>query len=133
MKNRDLSILMITLFGQIQKEEMEELKAKKPKRYDGLLAERKKVAESEGTCLNGNEQKGKPWMAEDGLYILEALAASGLRSIRYFQEIPNIRRLIVNDIADAAVASMKQNFAFNHLTSDRIVANQAYSPHPLPP
>ena len=115
VKNRDLSILMITLFGQIQKEEMEALKAKKPKRYEGLLAERKKVAEAEG----------KPWMAEDGLYILEALAASGLRSIRYFQEIPNIRRLIVNDIADAAVASMKQNFAFNHLTSDRIVANQA--------
>ena len=47
MKNRDLSILMITLFGQIQKEEMEALKAKKPKRYEGLLAERKKVAEAE--------------------------------------------------------------------------------------
>ena len=124
---------MITLFGQIQKEEMEELKAKKPKRYEGLLAERKKVAESEGMCLPGDKPKGKPWMAEDGLYILEALAASGLRSIRYFQEIPNIRRLIVNDIADAAVASMKQNFAFNHLTSDRIVANQAYDPPLLPP
>ena len=128
VKNRDLSILMITLFGQIQKEEMEALKAKKPKRYEGLLTERKKVAEAEGTDLRKSEPKGKPWMAEDGLYILEALAASGLRSIRYFQEIPNIRRLIVNDIADAAVASMKQNFAFNHLTSDRIVANQAYHP-----
>ena len=132
VKNRDLSILMITLFGQIQKEEMEALKAKKPKRYEGLLAERKKVAEAEGTDLRESEPEGKPWMAEDGLYILEALAASGLRSIRYFQEIPNIRRLIVNDIADAAVASMKQNFAFNHLTSDRIVANQAYHPLLLP-
>lgn len=48
MKNRDLSILMITLFGELQKREMEELKEKKPKRYEGILAERKRVAEAEG-------------------------------------------------------------------------------------
>lgn len=50
MKNRDLSILMITLFGELQKREMGELKEKKPKRYEGILAERKRVAEAEGLC-----------------------------------------------------------------------------------
>ena len=69
---------------------------------------------------------GKPWISEDGLYILEALAASGLRSIRYWKEIPNIRRIIINDIADAAVESMKDNLAYNNITSDRVVPNQAY-------
>ena len=59
-------------------------------------------------------------------YILEALAASGLRSIRYWKEIPNIRRIIINDIADAAVESMKDNLAYNKITSDRVVPNQAY-------
>ena len=51
MKNRDLSILMITLFGELQKRELEELKEKKPKRYEGMMAERKRVAEAEGLRL----------------------------------------------------------------------------------
>ena len=71
--------------------------------------------------------QGKPWIAEEGLYILEALAASGLRSIRYFNEIPNIRRIIINDIADAAVESMIDNLAYNNITSSRVVPNQAYN------
>lgn len=58
---------------------------------------------------------------------MEALAASGLRSIRYFNEIPNIRRIIINDIADAAVESMKDNLAYNKIISNRVVPNQAYS------
>ena len=68
----------------------------------------------------------QPWIADEGLYILEALAASGLRSIRYWKEIPNIRRIVINDIADAAVESMKDNLAFNNITSDRVVPNQGY-------
>lgn len=68
--------------------------------------------------------QGKPWIAEEGLYILEALAASGLRSIRYFNEIPNIRRIIINDIADAAVESMKRQLAYNNITSSRVVPNR---------
>ncbi len=50
-----------------------------------------------------------------------------MRSIRYWKEIPNIRRLIINDIADAAVESMKDNLQYNGVTSDRVVPNQAYS------
>lgn len=108
---------MITLFGELQEKEMEKLKQEKPKRYEGIIAERKRVAEAEG----------KPYLAEDGLYILEALAASGLRSIRYWKEIPHIRRLIINDFADAAVESMKDNLIYNNITSDRVVPNQAFS------
>ena len=38
---------MITLFGELQKEEMEKLKASKPSRYEGIMAERKRAAEQE--------------------------------------------------------------------------------------
>lgn len=48
MKNRDLSILMITLFGELQQQEWDQLKVSKPKRYEGIMAERKKAAEAEG-------------------------------------------------------------------------------------
>ena len=124
VKNRDLSILMITLFGELQKKELEELKATKPKRYEGIKAEKQKIAQEKRLVLCVFLIVEQPWIAEEGLYILEALAASGLRSIRYWKEIPNIRRIIINDIADAAVESMKDNLAFNNITSDRVVPNQ---------
>ena len=50
-----------------------------------------------------------------GLRILEALSATGLRSIRYYLEIPSISSLLVNDVDRAAVASIRANIAFNGL------------------
>ena len=40
---------MITLFGELQKKEMEELKQSKPKRYEGIMAERARIADEQGT------------------------------------------------------------------------------------
>lgn len=39
---------MITLFGEVQQQELEHLKKTKPKRYEGIMAERVKAAEAEG-------------------------------------------------------------------------------------
>lgn len=56
--------------------------------------------------------------------LLEALSASGLRSVRYAKEIPGIERIVANDIADEAVAAMKRNIKHNNL--DQLVeASQA--------
>ncbi|XP_071813095.1 tRNA (guanine(26)-N(2))-dimethyltransferase-like isoform X3 [Apostichopus japonicus] len=52
---------------------------------------------------------------EEGIHVLEALAASGLRSIRYAKEIPGVKNIITNDIAAEAVEAMKRNIAHNHL------------------
>ncbi len=57
----------------------------------------------------------------DGLRIFEALSASGLRSIRYFKEIPNIASIHVNDLDPAAVAAIKRNIQFNELPLDKVV------------
>eukprot|EP00118_Oscarella_pearsei_P012797 m.96803 g.96803 ORF g.96803 m.96803 type:complete len:518 (+) comp36924_c0_seq3:90-1643(+) len=51
---------------------------------------------------------------DGGASILEALAASGLRSIRYALEVPGgIRSILANDISPAAVESMKANIEHN--------------------
>ena len=50
---------------------------------------------------------------QDGITILEALAASGLRSIRYAKEIENVNYVVANDISEKAVATMKRNIAHN--------------------
>jgi tRNA (guanine26-N2/guanine27-N2)-dimethyltransferase len=50
---------------------------------------------------------------QDGLTILEALSASGLRSIRYAKEVPGVREIIANDLSDVAVSSIRANVAHN--------------------
>ena len=55
-------------------------------------------------------RKGKDYK---GVSILEALAATGLRSVRYMKEIEPIQKLLANDIDPTATQLMKQNFDFN--------------------
>ena len=45
--------------------------------------------------------------------MLEALAASGLRSIRYAQEVVGVESVVANDISRKAYLSMVRNVAFN--------------------
>lgn len=47
--------------------------------------------------------------------ILEALSATGLRSIRYAKEIPNVTEIIANDISDIAVQNMSNNIKHNQV------------------
>lgn len=52
------------------------------------------------------------------LRILEALSATGLRSIRYWKEIDGLETILANDCLDAAVATIKQNVEFNDISVD---------------
>ena len=45
--------------------------------------------------------------------VLEALAASGLRSIRYALEVPAVSRVVANDLSSEAYESMCRNIAHN--------------------
>ena len=71
-------------------------------------------------------------MAYDGLFftILEALAASGLRSIRYAKEIPKVRRILTNDLSSEAVHSIERNARHNGvekiITPNKGDANQTF-------
>ena len=49
----------------------------------------------------------------EGIRVFEALAATGLRSVRYMKEIPSITKLVGNDIDKAATDLMTKNFEFN--------------------
>lgn len=52
---------------------------------------------------------------QEGLTILEALSASGLRSIRYAKEVPGVREIIANDISAKAVSSIRGNVVHNEV------------------
>jgi tRNA (guanine26-N2/guanine27-N2)-dimethyltransferase len=50
---------------------------------------------------------------KEGIRVLEGLAASGLRAIRYAKEVPGIARVDANDLDPAVVDAMRRNVAFN--------------------
>jgi tRNA G26 N,N-dimethylase Trm1 len=53
--------------------------------------------------------------------ILEALSASGLRSMRYAKELPRdrVEVIVTNDLEEAAVEAIQANIAFNGLAEER--------------
>lgn len=56
-----------------------------------------------------------PPPAQEGVRILEALAASGLRSIRFAKEVPGLRAVVANDFSSKAVELMARNIQFNEV------------------
>jgi tRNA (guanine26-N2/guanine27-N2)-dimethyltransferase len=51
----------------------------------------------------------------DGMAIFEALAASGLRSLRYWKEVPGLRTMVVNDLDPGAIDLAGENVVRNGL------------------
>ena len=59
-----------------------------------------------------------------GLTILEALSATGLRSIRYAKEIPGCKQIIANDFLERAVRAIDHNIQENNV-QDKVISSHA--------
>ncbi|VDB83009.1 unnamed protein product [Peniophora sp. CBMAI 1063] len=143
--NRDLSVAVITAFAEARARDRERaFIAKQAKRASRGEPKKKKAklegetekagavaAETGETAVEDvtmgaapNTDASKPDAAKDGVFvkpkivILEALSATGLRSIRYAQEIPLVKHVIANDLADQAIEAMKRNIELNGLAPE---------------
>jgi tRNA (guanine26-N2/guanine27-N2)-dimethyltransferase len=96
--NRDLSCQVIRLFAEHLSRETEEKISKKQARAEALAAE-KGDATVRPTRL-------APF---DGLRVLDALAATGLRSVRYLKEVPGVKHVTINDLLPEATAQAQRN------------------------
>ncbi|XP_013173753.1 PREDICTED: probable tRNA (guanine(26)-N(2))-dimethyltransferase [Papilio xuthus] len=92
--NRDLSIAVLSVFT-------EEFIAEK------LALKKKKIQDVNTDISNDNNQIP--------VTILEALSATGLRSIRYAKEVPNVSKIIANDLSQEAVNTIKENIIHNNV------------------
>lgn len=61
--------------------------------------------------LSQQKSRDKP----DGIVILEAFSATGLRSIRYAKEVAGVRQILANDISKNAVANIELNVTDNEV------------------
>jgi tRNA (guanine26-N2/guanine27-N2)-dimethyltransferase len=72
-----------------------------------------------GAAAAGTEKEERP--IPDGppkLLILEALSATGLRSVRYWNEIANVDKIISNDFSEAAVELIRRNVVHNGINPE---------------
>ncbi|XP_037882407.1 probable tRNA (guanine(26)-N(2))-dimethyltransferase isoform X1 [Glossina fuscipes] len=92
--NRDLSITVINCYFQY------------------LLKERQEKM-SNGNNQDTVKQYSAAKKYEDGLRILEALSATGLRSIRYAKEVAGVKEIIANDLSKHAVEAIRDNVKHN--------------------
>jgi tRNA (guanine26-N2/guanine27-N2)-dimethyltransferase len=131
VQNRDLSLVMMQLFAERRVKRV----ILKSKRKEFMKAAReaavncgeknKQVVDIEAVEQQVRDYDEKTNWKDvydnyegKGIRILDALAASGLRSIRYFNEIsPSLLHSVtINDLDAAAVDLAKENIEFNNLS-----------------
>ena len=105
--NRDLSVLVISLFQEQRRLELLQQSQQKAEKILRQLTPTVDRGERVQQWLNSNccellDTSVKP------LRVLEALGATGLRSIRYIKEVPGEKYVVINDIDAAAVRVMKE-------------------------
>ncbi|TPX36107.1 hypothetical protein SeLEV6574_g05168 [Synchytrium endobioticum] len=88
--NRDLSIAVISTWLQ----------------YDPTQSQPSKTAKKSPFRKSADARRGT---------ILEALSATGLRSLRYAKEIPSVGLITANDMDASAVQAIKHNMALNDI------------------
>lgn len=104
--NRDISISVIATYSKLFEDEIKKERIKR-KNY------RLKVEENPALPVVASEEDNNGGF----LRILEALSASGLRSVRYAKEIPGVKEIIANDLSKQAVESIKLNAKHNNVES----------------
>ncbi|XP_042884533.1 probable tRNA (guanine(26)-N(2))-dimethyltransferase isoform X2 [Penaeus japonicus] len=130
--NRDLSVSVLRVFSA-EFREQENLKRRKAELKE--KARLLKLSKDEDEAKNKNkttQESSKEIKAEElppeekkftllepgkkdpeGIRILEALAASGLRSIRYAHEVGGVKEIVANDFSKQAVECMERNITHN--------------------
>uniref|UniRef100_A0A1B6IPS7 tRNA (guanine(26)-N(2))-dimethyltransferase n=1 Tax=Homalodisca liturata TaxID=320908 RepID=A0A1B6IPS7_9HEMI len=106
--NRDMSIAALTVFSEMHQQDP---------RTRNRGKKRKAAANSETLVDDSDPSEENVFEAgkkcENGITILEALSATGLRSIRYAREIPGVKEVIANDLSEDAVEAIKKNLEHN--------------------
>ncbi|KAF6262188.1 N2,N2-dimethylguanosine tRNA methyltransferase-domain-containing protein [Scenedesmus sp. NREL 46B-D3] len=101
--NRDLSVAVLRRFLPQLAQEKADGKIRKPGQ-----AQKDKKAKKDAKA---KDQPAQP--AQGNARLLEGLAASGLRSIRYALELDGVSRIDATDLDPAVVDSMRANIALN--------------------
>lgn len=122
--NRDLTCAVITEFARIQLGAKGiQIKVPGEKEVQKVVVDLSEEEEDKAALKEGADlAPGNPpqtatvgEICEEGLRVLEGLAASGLRSIRFALEVPGLRSVVANDASARAVDLIRHNVQFNEV------------------
>jgi len=85
-----------------------------------LFAEQRIIEKNRKLIKHNTNFPDSPFPLCDGIRVLDALAATGLRSIRYLKEIPGVSHVTINDLLPAATSAAKENVQRNGIDSSRV-------------
>ena len=120
--NRDLSVAVIRTFSEsllVTKKQLRKAAWEEKRRKEGTPVE---------TAEPGPEAEAQTSTApplERNITILEALSASGLRSIRYALEIPRACTVYANDMSPCAIQVIHRNISHNNLPEHLVQVSQS--------
>ena len=106
--NRDLSIAVINYYSKFRQQQQQSNPGASNRSRRRLAQQPTDTDTTDTTTTTTTKKSGSR-----GLQILEGLAATGLRSIRYAREIEGVDRIVANDLDPNVVASMRRNLEFN--------------------
>uniref|UniRef100_A0AAR2JA82 tRNA (guanine(26)-N(2))-dimethyltransferase n=1 Tax=Pygocentrus nattereri TaxID=42514 RepID=A0AAR2JA82_PYGNA len=119
--NRDLTCAVVTEFARevLAQRGVRIVVPGETDRVVVRLADERNGGEGEGEGEERREEfrtapVGK--RCEEGLRVLEGLAASGLRSVRFSLEVPGLKSVTANDCSAKAAALIARNAAHNNVT-----------------
>lgn len=110
--NRDLTIAVISQFAKEKIRNSEQTLKSKQHNAEWKQEDKNDIAAEESEKAE-NLEAGKCY--DNGIRILEGLAASGLRSVRFGLEIPGVKEIVANDFDRSAVDIIKKNIELNKM------------------
>jgi len=133
--NRDLSIQVIRLFAERRNAERRARYEKKLEKYNSLIQQQQPQPQQQPQQQQQEQEKSTeqqqqkqqqqqlrpPYPPPEGITILDALAATGLRSVRYLKEIPGVSSVTINDLDPAATTTAFKNCESNQVDTSRVV------------
>ena len=146
--NRDLSIAVLCHFSSLWREEQAALHMKRVAAHaKAAEAARVKSEASAAAITTGTSASGDDAAMDEGaasakthagdnpqphtpaepapFAVLEALSATGLRAVRYFNEVDGLDHVVANDMSADAVASIHRNVRYNKLDPEhQVVPNK---------
>ncbi|WBW71627.1 tRNA (guanine-N2-)-methyltransferase Trm1 [Schizosaccharomyces osmophilus] len=127
--NRDMSTTAIRTWAENRDEkavlkakhrqEIIEAHEKKDENEDKGKSENPSPSRSEETTApakNSENNTGTDGSSNVGFNVLEALSATGLRAIRYAKELPNVKKILANDLLARAVEAIDANVKRNDVS-----------------
>lgn len=113
--NRDLSTAVLRLFSQ-EFPPQKKVTKRKNSPVNGAEQEEDMPEQDVYVCRSEVQiEETSSQGCDNGITILEGLAASGLRSVRYALEVPGVKSITANDISPDAYRMIQKNIQHNNV------------------